>query len=167
MNMLEIERKFLVDKDKIDITKSNYKVFIQQGYLLRADTGSCRVRTEIVAHVDAEINDISNQITSYVMVKQKVSENSNQEIVFPITFSEAVELLEFNCTQPVINKIRYVFIIGKLKWEVDFFQNHKEGLVMAEIELQNLSEEEKNNLQIPDWVIKEVTGEAEYYNVNM
>ena len=163
--MIEIERKFLVNEKLLDLTKANYKVFIQQGYFIKADEGSVRVRSEIVAHTNAEVDDVSNQVTSYIMIKRKIDDKTNDEILFPISFGECVEYL--NGCKKVIEKTRYVFIIGKCKWEIDVFGGFKTGLIMAELELQDMSTSEIQEIQMPPWIAEEVTGKHEYYNVNM
>ena len=47
-----------------------------------------------------------------------------------------------------------------MKWELDEFHGANQGLLIGEIELE--SETEKFN--IPNIVLKEVTGEKKYYN---
>ena len=47
-----------------------------------------------------------------------------------------------------------------MKWELDEFHGANQGLFIGEIELE--SETEKFN--IPNIVLKEVTGEKKYYN---
>ena len=56
----------------------------------------------------------------------------------------------------VIDKTR--FIVGR--WEVDEFHGHLDGLVVAEIELTD----ENESFGLPDFIGREVTGDARYYN---
>lgn len=48
-------------------------------------------------------------------------------------------------------------------WEVDFFLEENEGLVLAEIELNSIDEE----FEKPEWILQEVTGDKRYYNNNI
>jgi CYTH domain-containing protein len=64
----------------------------------------------------------------------------------------------------MIVKTRWVVPAGEgLKWEIDEFHGQKQGLVMAEIELEN----EMQTFVKPDFIGEEVTGRPEYYNANM
>ena len=45
-------------------------------------------------------------------------------------------------------------------FEVDEFLAENEGLVIAEIELEN----ENDSFERPNWLGKEVTGQVKYYN---
>ena len=60
----------------------------------------------------------------------------------------------------VIDKERYRVPHEGHMWEVDEFHGHYEGLVVAEVELSDENEE----VAIPDFVGKEVTGNTRYYN---
>jgi adenylate cyclase len=160
-NLNEIERKFLVDINVLNLSTIKKTMHITQGYLLRADNGSARVRVERRT-VDENVDE-----KAWLVIKQKIDDMSNNEIVCDLSIEEAFRLLENNCTQPLISKKRHIVKYGNVKWEIDEFFGHKSGLVMAEVELQTLSEEEVKSLVLPEWILKEVTGEAEYYNVNM
>ena len=60
----------------------------------------------------------------------------------------------------IIDKTRYVVKHGGFEWEVDEFHGDNEGLVVAEIELEDKDEV----FELPDFVGEEVTGDARYYN---
>ena len=47
-----------------------------------------------------------------------------------------------------------------MKWELDEFHGANQGLLIGEIELESETEE----FNIPNIVLKEVTGEKKYYN---
>jgi len=72
---------------------------------------------------------------------------------------EAEALLKF--AEPgVIDNIRYVVPIGRHLFEVDEFFGENQGLIVAEIELQN----EDEPFDRPSWLGEEVTGDKKYYN---
>jgi adenylate cyclase len=52
-----------------------------------------------------------------------------------------------------------VFYEG-MKWEIDEFHAENEGLVVAEVELENVDQV----IALPDWVGKEVSDDQRYYN---
>jgi CYTH domain-containing protein len=64
------------------------------------------------------------------------------------------------CEKPLIEKNRFEVRVGGHIFEVDEFLGANEGLVLAEVELQN----ENEKIAIPDWLGEEVTGQTEYYN---
>jgi adenylate cyclase len=153
MSNIEIERKFLVSKDAIskDIVSSDYR--IRQGYLVKNKKGSVRVR--IVDHNrDGSI--------AYLMSKIKIDDMTNIESSDNISVENAESLLTNFCSK-TIDKKRHIVIHGKHMWEIDLFQTPNEGLLLAEIELGSTDE----RFEMPPWIIKEVTGQAEYYNANM
>ena len=47
-----------------------------------------------------------------------------------------------------------------MKWELDEFHGENQGLLIGEIELEN----EWDQFDIPNFVLKEVTGDLRYYN---
>ena len=76
-----------------------------------------------------------------------------------ITESEALALL-FLCEPGLVEKVRWLVPSGNHTIEVDEFLGDNEGLVVAEIELHSPDEPYLK----PDFLGKEVTGEARYYN---
>ena len=80
--------------------------------------------------------------------------------VFPMLPSKPVDWFT---KKPIIEKHRYKIEYKGLVWEVDEFHGMNEGLVTAEIELEN----EEQKFDIPDWVGEEITDDPKYYNVNL
>lgn len=144
--MIEIERKFLI-KNTSFIQLAYKYVKMTQGYLSRDPERTVRVRLE---------ND-----QGVLTIKGKSSANgmSRFEWEKKIDRKEAEELLAL-ALEYKIEKIRYY-----VKWqgfviEIDVFEGIHEGLILAEIELKN----EKEHIDLPNWIGKEVTGIKEYYN---
>jgi adenylate cyclase len=149
-NMVEIERKFLVNVEKLKYVEPFEIIDIHQGYLTKNDKGSVRIRIEIRSN-------ISN---GYLMSKTKIDDMmSNYETIDEISLENAKNLLDNFCPK-IIKKTREIYNVNGKKWEVDFFDS---GLIMAEVELNHVDEVVK----LPEWVEREVTGEKSYYNVNM
>jgi CYTH domain-containing protein len=143
--MLEIERKFLVKGDFYPyVTK---KERIVQAYLVATLERTVRIR---IKGSDA-----------FISIKGAANKNgfSRLEFEYPIPVSDAQKLLEL--AQPgFIEKERHYIPSGKHLFEVDVFKGDKEGLIVAELELQSESEP----FEKPGWLGKEVTGDERYYN---
>ncbi len=158
--MIEIERKFIVDLQHVDLSKADAVLHIEQAYLLRADSGSTRVRRQYEYKFGNAINKVV-QLT----IKRKINSISNREINVNIDEEQFNSLLSIRDGH-VINKTRYVFAVGDLKWELDVFENTSKGLVIAEVELPSMTYEIK---YMPTWIdlTKEVSEDPKYKNVNL
>lgn len=139
----EIERKFLVQKDKLPELDETYYC---QGYLSTDPERTVRVRTV--------------GISGYLTIKGRSEGAVRSEYEYEIPYSEANEMLNNLCLAPLIEKFRSEFKFGGLIWEIDRFIGENEGLIIAEVELKR----EDQNIKKPDWVGEEVTGELRYYN---
>jgi len=140
---LEIERKFLVDLDKLDLQDG---IGIKQGY----------IKTSTNTVVRARIKGAKGFLT----IKGENVGASRLEFEYEIPVSEANEMLEKLCSKPIIDKTRYEINYKNHLWEVDVFYGDNEGLVVAEVELQSENEE----VVLPSWIKQEVTGDIKYYN---
>ncbi|MDU1891863.1 MAG: CYTH domain-containing protein [Dysgonomonas sp.] len=145
---LEIERKFLV---KGDFKTYAYKSEdIIQGYISSVPERSVRIRIK---------GD-----KAYLTIKGASNKEgtSRYEWEKEISKDEAYELIKL-CEPGVIDKIRYYIKNDKHVFEVDEFREENEGLVVAEIELN----EENEGFDKPDWLGEEVTGDIRYYNASL
>ena len=141
----EIERKFLVKGDfKSEAFRS---IRITQGYLSSVPERTVRVRIK------------GEQGFLTIKGKGNSSDISRYEWEKEIPVNEAEELLKL-CEPGIIDKIRYLVKSGTHIFEVDEFHGENEGLVMAEVELQN----ENESFMKPVWLSSEVTGNIKYYN---
>jgi len=146
--MNEIERKFLIDLNKLDISKlTNWTCKIEQGYLCDNIKKTIRIRV-----VDDK---------SYITIKGETKNITRKEFEYEIPYNEAVEILKI-CDKTIIKK-RITINYDKKYWYIDIFEGENEGLVIGEIELN--SENEKFNL--PPWATTEVSNDCRYYNVNL
>lgn len=145
---VEIERKFLVDKRKWDAAEKRDSHQISQGYILNEKNKTIRIR----------LTDDKGFIT----IKGASTGASRPEFEYPIPAHDAEELLKNFCGR-YISKTRYKIMHANKLWEVDEFSGDNAGLIMAEIELKS----ETETFDLPEWVEKEVTGDAKYYNSNL
>ena len=149
--MKEIERKFLVDKYKLLSNIKSTDIIedfnIEQGYLCKEDGITVRIRIQ--------------DDTGFITIKGKTENISRDEYEYEIPLQDAKDLLKM-CDKTII-KERLVIEYCKKNWYVDIFDGNNIGLVVAEIELKNEDEE----FSSPDWVLKEVSDDARYYNSNL
>ncbi|QNA89855.1 CYTH domain-containing protein [Massilia sp. Dwa41.01b] len=144
---VEIERKFLVRGEAWrDLAEP---VLLRQGYLSADPERVVRVR------IDGE--------RAFLTIKGKSRGATRGEWEYPIPVPEAAELLDGLCQQPLVEKYRRRLRVGAHTWEVDEFLGVNAGLVVAEIELAS----ENEAFEQPDWVGREVTSDARYFNSNL
>lgn len=143
----EIERKFLVKNS--EYKTSSDEALYKQGYLCINPNRTVRVRV---------VGD-----KGLITVKGKSTGASRLEFEYEIPFEDANEMLDILCEKPIIEKIRYTYDYAGFIWEIDEFLGDNEGLVVAEIELQDESME----FSKPIWIGEEVTGDPKYYNSSL
>jgi CYTH domain-containing protein len=143
----EIERKYLVHEDAAwrNIPGTLYR----QGYLSTVKERTVRVRT---------IGD-----KGYLTIKGITVGATRMEYEYEIPVNEADELLDLLCERPLIEKRRRLLEFDGVTWEVDEFFGDNDGLILAEVEL----EEEEQSFARPSWISLEVTDDARYFNANL
>ena len=144
---LEIERKYLVDLTKTGDLGSGQK--IKQAYIATADKTVVRVR---VAGEKA-----------FLTLKGENKGATRPEFEYPVPLEDAESIITELCSGPVIDKTRYLLKHSNHIWELDIFHGDNEGLVVAEVELKS----ETEAVDLPDWVLDEVTSDSRYYNSNL
>jgi CYTH domain-containing protein len=153
---MEIERKFLV-KD-LDFLINNIDLiheysYIEQLYLssyFDQDSNEVRIRKEHRLFKDSK--------SGFIVSKSPKSELKRKEKIINIGWDTADYIFK-RTSLSFLWKYRIYFD----KWEIDLFQEPYEGLVIAEYELEN----EDEQLEVPWWVLKEVTGNELYYNSHL
>ena len=148
MNNLEIERKFLLNLEKIpyDFSKLNKKV-IEQGY--------------IICKPEIRVRNVSNE--EYVMTIKGNTEDTlvRNEVEFKISKEAYTTLMSRNDIYK-LSKNRYIINEGEHVFEIDIFEGKLKGLACLEVEFNSL--EEANSFRIPSWVKREVTNDFRYTN---
>ena len=150
MNLLEVERKFLVVGEfKSQATSSTH---ISQGYIASGGGRTVRVR----------IRDDKGYLTIKGPSNRAGLARFEWEKEIPLAEAEALMTI---CEPGIIKKTRWLVPSpdGRHTWEVDEFWGDNEGLIMAEIELES----EDDTFEKPDFIGKEVTGDRRYYNSHM
>ena len=144
--MIEIERKYLVNS--LDFKNEYFKKSeIAQGYISSHPERTVRIR------IKAE--------KGFLTIKGSGNENGTTRLEWEkeIPVDEAKELLKL-CEKGIIEKTRYEVKSGNHIVEVDVFYGENDGLIIAEIELEN----ENETIIKPNWLGEEVTKDERYYN---
>jgi len=185
---LEIERKFLVpgafpQGSMQHIIKQGYvnpklgSVGLDGGFLVFFNRANKELyRVNVGADAAGILKDISNangklllddknvvririrDNESFITIKGKISSAGTPEYEYMIP-SNVANMLMDNLVDSYLSKVRHIIPQGDKKWEVDEFISPIQ-LVLAEIELSSPGEE----VEIPAWVGKEVTGDRRYFN---
>jgi CYTH domain-containing protein len=145
---MEIERKFLVNKEKWELVSKPKPKRIVQSYLVRTPEKTIRVR------VKGE--------KGFLTIKGPTVGISRSEFEYEIPLNEANDLIE-QFADKVIEKYRYEITIGNHVWEIDEFHGKLEGLMIAEIELTT----EDEAFEKPDWITEDVSLDQQYFNSNL
>lgn len=144
----EIERKFLVVSDAWQAVATS-SLLLRQGYLSSNAKATVRVRSK-------------DNTRAVLTLKGPTSGLTRAEYEYDIPIADARELLAM--AEPhVVEKRRYLVPDGDVTWEVDVFLGRHEGLVLAEVEL----DDENQSVQLPDWVGAEVTEDDRYNNASL
>ncbi len=146
---MEIERKYRVINELWAPLRNALKgALIQQAYLSVDPTCTVRIR---IAETQA-----------FLTVKGESRGISREEFEYAIPMADGAEIMKMVKTA-VINKHRYKVEFRGYTWEVDEFFGDNEGLILAEVELANESEQP----EWPGWVASEVSGDPRFYNLNL
>ncbi len=145
---MEIERKFLVNKEKWELVNKPAPKRIVQAYLVRTPEKTIRVR------VKGE--------KGFLTIKGPTVGISRSEFEYEIPLNEANQLIE-QFADKIIEKNRFEIAVGNHLWEVDEFHGKLEGLMIAEIELTS----EDEAFGKPDWVTEDVSLDQQYFNSNL
>lgn len=143
----EIERKFLVKNDSW--RKLAPGTFYRQGYICSEKGKTVRIRI------------IGEQ--GYLTIKGPSVNITREEFEYPIPLEDAQGMLDNLCDRPLIEKIRYKINYGGLVWEVDEFSGENQGLIVAEVELNQANQA----ITLPEWIGSEVSHDPRYFNSNL
>jgi adenylate cyclase len=143
----EIERKFLVKGNAWQNLAEG--TFYRQGYLSTIKERTVRVRT---------VGD-----KGYLTIKGIMVNATRAEYEYAIPVEDANEMLNTLCEQPLIEKTRYTINSGGLTWEIDEFTDENQGLMVAEVELNEVGQA----IDLPEWIGEEVTGDPRYFNASL
>lgn len=145
----EIERKYLVADTDEWRSGADDGDEIVQGYLSLDPDRTVQIR-------------LRGDDGAVLTVKGRNDGPSRAEFEYDIPRGDAEQLLTL-CIGSVIDKVRHRIDVDGRTWEIDVFHGDNEGLVLAEVELDDAT-------VIPDpppWVTEDVTDDPRYYNANL
>ena len=150
---IETERRFLIKpEDFFNLVPLPDKIDnIKQGYL--SDDPERTIRVRIVNNRDA-----------FITIKGKKVEGAGAEFEYRIPVDDALQMMEMSKAVLIKDRgyIPYDSTSG-LMWEIDYFMLDNRGLIIAEIELDDIN----FNLELPDWIGEEITDDTRYANSNL
>lgn len=148
---VEIERRFLL-REGATLPDSDRVLHMRQAYLVNSEGLSVRIRV---------IND-----TKAFLTIKRITPGGNiavrDEFEYEIPVDDALQMMRFSALGAV-KKQRHVFKIGEVTWEVDFFEDENEGLIMAEVELPSFD----TPVDLPEWIGREVSDDPAYLSSNL
>jgi CYTH domain-containing protein len=145
---VEIERKFLVAND-------SWK---------RSVIGSVSIRDGLIAiYNDRKVRVRIYGNVATIAIKGPRTGISRAEFEYEIPLADAERILSTICHGEALEKQRFFVEHAGAVWQVDVYGGVLEGIVIAEIELKQETEE----LVLPDWIGREVTGDSLYKKVNL
>ena len=151
---MEIERKYLIDKNEIPFSLNDYPShIIEQAYLC----------TNPVVRIRKEDND-------YYMTYKGQGLMVREEYNLPLTADAYTHLLQ-KADGNIITKKRYLIPLTDnnldkdLLIELDVFEGAFEGLYLAEVEFT--SKDDADSFLPPAWFGEDVTLDGKYHNSKM
>ena len=152
---VEIERKFLVIGDawRARAVRSQRLV---QGYLIDADVVQARAGTRCSLRVRIGGDEAQLNIKSADLGVARL------EYEYPIPLADAERMLRDFC-DGTVEKIRHHVPYAGFMYEVDEFLGKNAGLIVAELELEEIDQP----FARPDWLGREVSDRLRYYNLHL
>ncbi len=144
----EIERRFLVRDVRILDGRQGERIV--QGYLAK-EPGSMSTRVRIRGE------------RAYLTLKSPKVGYGRDEFEYAIPVTDAQAMLASHCARRIVRKTRYLVDHAHHVFEVDVFEGHHAGLVVAEVELPH----EHTPLKLPAWVGREITHDGRYGNFTL
>jgi adenylate cyclase len=149
---MEIEKKFIVDTKWLEQIRqeSSHTLDITQGYLSTDPEKTVRIRIQN-SSAFLTIKGISKMIDGF---------DARDEIEISITLDDADRMMKL-CDK-IIYKTRFLVPFCGFTFEVDVFKGKNYGLVLAEVEIDEI--DKANDIELPEWIGEDVTGHPDYYN---
>lgn len=151
----EIELKFLYNSEHKIEGELIHSYFIKQGYIANGKNHVVRAR-----HREDLLN--SQECTGFTTLKSKTADIDCDEYEYSIPPNEALELIRDS--ESSLSKIRHVFLIDDLHFEVDEFSEGLEGLTLIEIEFKTKEEADAFDSSKYSFLGKDVSRDKEYSN---
>jgi len=145
-SMIEKQRKFLVERLPLNLADVGGEQIIQ-GYVSDAQ-----------ASVESKIRIIGGE--AFISLKADTS-SGRQRYTVSIPVEIAKEIIDNLVSKPVIRKTRYTTSIAGVIFDIDEFHDNLQGLVLAEVENQDVDKSQF------DWLGREVTDDKRFRNTTL
>jgi len=99
----------------------------------------------------------------FLTIKGRQQGITRSEFEYPISLEDANALLDEFCPGPLVEKVRYERDFAGLTWEIDEFFGENDGLIVAEVELQDAYQ----IVALPEWIGREVSDDPRYRNASL
>ncbi len=168
---MEIERKFLIEKEKIPFAPEKYTCrHIEQGYLctapvvrIRQDNDDFFLTYKSKGLMVREEYNLPLTKEAYCHLKEKTDGRLIIKERYVIPLSEGYSFkLGCKCDSDTVTDLPQY---SELNIELDFFKEALEGLVLAEVEFPD--EETANRFNPPVWFGEDVTYSSKYHNSSL
>jgi len=151
---VEIERKFLLAGDgwraRIERTERMAQGYLIGAQALRDGTAKASVRARVAGD------------RAWLNIKSAQLGIARAEFEYDVPVADAEAMLASLCDGMLAKRRHHVTVDGVL-FEIDEFEGDNAGLIVAEVELPA----EDAPFPRPDWLGREVSALARYYNVNL
>lgn len=146
---MEIERKFLIDKNKANeiIKKAQNKSEIEQFY---------------VKFGDEEERFRKRDSKFFHTIKRKIDNGLKREEIESEITKEEYETNLIDRIGQFVRKTRYEVVFFDLVFEIDFYKESLQGLCVCEIEFK--SESQAKSFVPPSFLGREITDDIKYKN---
>jgi CYTH domain-containing protein len=145
---VEIERKFLVTNDE----------------WRQSAVRSVSIRDGLIAvYRDRKVRVRISGDTASIAIKGPRIGIARSEFEYEVPIADAERMLSTLCQDDTLEKQRFFVEDAGATWSVDVYGGLLQGVIIAEIELT----QECQNLVLPRWIGKEVTGDPFYRKINM
>ena len=154
---MEIERKFIVNVDKLLFNLNDYeRQKLEQAYISTDDT-EVRIR---------KIKNNYGENKCYMTVKSS-GDLKREEIEFEIPYSKYRDLIGNKMYKgTIIDKLRYKIPLEQgIIAELDVYGRALFGLVVVEVEFESV--EQSKQFRQPSWFGEEITNDKKYKNKNL
>jgi adenylate cyclase len=141
---LEIERRFLV-RSRNWPTPERIQT-IRQAYLSEEAKLNVRIRQYDETYV--------------LSLKSTIRAGVRREFEIAVPTETGAAMFDHLADRTPIEKQRHVVVLGQERWEIDVFEGDNAGLIIAEIELADIS----TPITLPSWLGPEITNDARFTN---
>jgi CYTH domain-containing protein len=159
---MSVREKFELDNGPIEIER---KFLVTNNEWRQLAVRSVRLRDGLIAaYKDRKVRvRIAGDHIATVAIKGPRIGITQAEFEYEIPIADAERMLSTMCQDDTLEKERFFVEDAGGTWHVDVYSGILQGVVIAEIELKHESQE----LILPRWIGKEVTGDPSFKKINM